>query len=594
MRRSALRLTALAVLLSLGFAPSALPAPARFAAPFDQVLPADTLAYVSFRVPEFKKKLESEPYTTLAADEEVKKLIDGIESTFAEEMKKMEKDVGFSLKDVWNAVDGEVAIYVGALDLKKDKPEPRGFGLLMDAGYRADEFSKLFAQTLKSMQDKEYESATEKHGDVTINVLTRRKAMKEAGDTMCAASLKSVYLMVSDLGLAKELLTALNGDIKDPLSSVENYKAIRDRVGKGEIFAYFDGAAVAKDLPQIMAEKMPEGQKETMVTLLKEMGVLALKGAGAGFSLAKEGPRMDAFVSLEHYKGFARIFAKNREVSFPDWLPKDVSSASVGHIDVEEGGKVVDSLIKIVGEAMAAQGGGGDPKEMIKQFLGIDIREDLLALIGGDMVSYTRYSEPMNENSLESLISISLKDGAKLQKSIDTLVERISNFLELDIETEEVQGTKILKFKPQGQPMELALGISAQNLLYGNLKGVREFIKGGMQVPGEGGWATREEIKPLVARLPQKAVSAMAMSSQDLQYWAYMTREGKLPEMFKLPQGVPGPDEQKAKQALELIAKNMVSSDTIKKHLQGGVFYLVAEDAGLSLVGQLLLKNVTK
>lgn len=591
MKNSGLRLQALfvaALAWVVAMAPVATPAPAVLGKSFDQILPAGTTIFVSVRsVSDLSKKFESEPYKSLREDPEIKKWLESLAAQMTEEWNKGENDVKVSPQEVWDAVEGEMAFFLGEIDMKAENPEPKSGGLLVDSGSKSEEFGKLFSRMIKGMQDKDYNATTEKHGEVTITILDKK--IPDENDRManraCAAQAGSVFMMVSDLDAAKSIIDGLAGDPKAPLAGSESYKQIRDRVGKGEFFAYAN-TGFLKDAVNLMAGDIPEEMKETVEKAVKELGVTSVKGAGFGLSLNNEGVRADGFVSLDGYKGVTKILSKNRELTIKG-VPKDASSAGVGHLDMDEAGKVVDTLLKLVGDALAAQGGGGDPKEMIKQFLGIDLKEDLVDPLGNEVRWFNRYSKPYTENSAEFVALWKLKNGKKFQETLNTLVERIAGFTGQDVESEEVQGTKVYKLKMDPQPQEFGVAIKGEMLLYGNLKGVREALKA---EAADDSWKDREEIRPLLSRLPKLGIFGMVMSSEDIEYFTTLAREGKLAGLGKLPIEQAG----EAEKALNKGTKDLPSPETFKKYIEGGVVYATAEDSGISLVGLFLLKNRTK
>lgn len=580
-----------ALLLALALAPVATPAPARVGKSFDRVLSADTLVFMSLRsASDVRKKLESEPYSKLAADPEIKKWLDSTWSSMAEQFAKMEKEVGFTPKDLWDAVEGEIALFVSELDLKKDKPEPKAFGLLVDSGAKADDFAKLFTRALKNMQEKDFTATTEKVGDVTINVMDKKipEDGSSTGNRMCAAQVGSVFVLCSNLDTAKDLILHLGAETKKlSLAESETYKSIRDRVGKGEFFLYVN-TGVVKDAIAIASKDVPDAMREVLEKAVKELGITSSQGAGLGISLNKDGVRMDGFIALDGYKGLTRLVGKNHNLTFPGSIPKDASSASAMYMDMGEAGKIVDTLLKLAGEVMQAQGGGGDPKEMIKQFVGVDIKEDVIDPLGNEAYMFNRYGKPYTEDSHEMVTVWNLKNGKKFQETVNTLVERISGLTGQDVESEEIQGTKVLKLKNDKAGVEIGIAISGDKMIYGNLKGVREALKAGKD-PADGGWKDREEIKPLLAMLPPKGIFGMVMTSEDIEYAVTLMKQGKIPGIGNVPPG--GQDVEKA---IDKNAKDMPSPETIRKYVQGGVMYATAEDSGLSLVGLFLFKNMTK
>jgi hypothetical protein len=477
-------------------------------------------------------------------------------------------------------MDGEFALYVGPFDKTDAESGFKAFGLLMDSGGK-DELPKLLEKVKKHLaENKELKAATEKHKGISIQMF------ETGSDHLCMANVESVYIVMTDLAQAKRMIDHMTGEMKNPLAEHTAYKSIRDRAGKGDFFAYLN-TAVARQFVNMMVQSMSKEEQEPFEKIVRATGLLSVHGVGAGLSLEKEGLKLDGFVHLDGYQGFMKAVAANAELDFSA-VPKEASCGWAGHADMEAVGKLVGMLIKMA-EAMPSKG-SGEWKMNVKDVLGVDPKEDILDCLANDGSGFVSYAKPYTENSAQMAGSWKLKDAKKFEKTLESLA-----LMGQKPKVEEVGAVKIYTMPvPDGDGSKAlqkfsAYGVIGERVYFGDAESLKRLAK----TPPAAGWKDREDIKPLLAMVPAKAIAASVTTSENMEYALAMAKAGKLADQFSLP--LPflinvGDIEKLVGEA----GKDIPTPEAIHRYFQGGVIYAVAEEPGISVTGWWLFRNSTK
>jgi hypothetical protein len=241
---------------------------------------------------------------------------------------------------------------------------------------------------------------------------------------------KHAVLAIGTDDAEKTVKTMTSGD-HPRLTGTELYKRVRgyDKF-ETSARAYVDVSAITK---------LAATRGKEVESLLNELGVDNLKSIV--FYSGFEGTAERSIVELElpgERKGLATLLAgKPFKLGDVPPMPPDVSSWSMTNLDAA---KVYDVLVPAAEHiaAMLAPDGGENVKgfaKKIDEFLGIDLRKDLLGSLDNQLVQYTSPSEgPIN---LGQTYLLKVKDQKKLEEALEQAIKGLSKLTNTDVKNKK-------------------------------------------------------------------------------------------------------------------------------------------------------------
>lgn len=555
---------------------------------FDQVVSESATIFVSIKnAGELRQKLEAEPFSKMRENAEMKKWLDGLLTGFSKVSKEGLKDFGIDAEEIFNASGGEVAFTFDELDLAKPDSAPKGAAVLIDARDKQADFQKIFDKVLETLAKKDYEKSSDKINDVPVTRFERQVEGKTEKEVLVFANLDTVYLLASSNETIRTLIANLKAKDSDKvLATNPAYKATKAKVGDCDALAYMS-FSFFKDMLKSVND---ETQRDIAEKMLDQFGLLALKGVGGGVSLGKEGIKLNFYAFTPEKKGLFAIMSKNEKLEFPKVIPEDAASVSISRMDIQEFWKVMDKLVEAIQEQMKEQGQDMDLKQVLQQFLGVDIKADIIDHLGNTFWQYGKYTKPYkNADSQKQVMGVSVKDEKKLRDSMQTVVDTLSNMPQGSVDEEEYLGKKIWKLT-QGEET-FAISVAGPNLLFGDLEAAKEVIR--RLDKEEKTVFDTEHFKSLAKLAPEKVISLTYYSGEGLAWAVAQLKEGRIPGQPELPElpGAPQNLGENLEQFFKLInAKNLPDPETFTEYVHGSVGYLVADDHGFHFVNDLRFK----
>ena len=424
-----------------------LPAPAQDAPAFEleRLLPADSMAVIS--VPDVDAVRKAFGRTAIAKifrDEEVRELIGPLVGMLDERLATLKKDEGVDVVDLLDCLRGQVAVALVDIDHAKGTPRPL-LVLAIDARANRDRLLGFIGRGKMALQrqNERLKFSDRKRGEIDVTSIDDDGMTIEAAfvGTACVITLHPDAMnAVLDAHAAGAAAKGLVGSTRwtasmKPVSGA-GVPFLRGYVNVGRIFEkYADGIAPVK-------------------AWLEESGVLGIQAVS--FTTTIEGAE---FVDRVHVHGPAEkrgLFKLVPQAALSDELlrriPKDAMYASVGQMDL---GAIWDEVFRVLEasdkgvHAKATKG-----LAQLEEVLGLSIRKELVATIGGDLVAYAL--PPMGGGPIpEVVIELALKDraafAAAFEKCLAAAQAQSGDAFALD--SIEFRGQRIHCAKVDGLPV---------------------------------------------------------------------------------------------------------------------------------------------
>lgn len=550
--------------------------------PFDTILPENSWLFVSADLRTIGKKYQEAPFNWISESEAVSKWAEGVMRSLEEEFKS--KGAGFKLRDLLESVQGEVAFFMDPIAFEdlEDPPILDAAGVLINAGEGKERFSKIYEKLLEEAS-KKTKPKVESFESVNLNIF--RKENDKGPDTGVVCAAGTVFALVIGEGdgpiqATKKLVSHLKSPPKTSLATSALYKTCRSKIGATDAVVYFN-LSLLKDLVQeikkLVKDRQGEEAAEGVEKGLAAIGLSSIRGGMIGISATPEGIRFDGFVPLDEFKGLWKLFGTNRDLTFSRAIPEAADRAEVTNLSFDALGGVYDEVMDILTDALQDMFGGQNPKDIIQQFLGIDVKEDLLDPLGNAGYSYEIIKKPYSEGSLQNFSCLELKDGDKFLNAIDSIVERVSAFVPMmELDSEEIEGGRLYTFKLDPRlEIKWSFGVSGNRLLWGDA----DLIKANLKGAAGKALVDNEEKKWLLAKLPRKGLGAGVSGNESIRYVMAMLKDGKLPGLPKVSRS----SSKGVEELVDLLNLEAFPLEEFLSHSRGTAWWAAAEDGGIRL-----------
>jgi hypothetical protein len=394
---------------------------ARVAAP--KLLPKDTYFYLQVaNVPELQKAFKETNFGRMIADPEIKPFLEKLYASASQFLDQFEERTGYSIEEIGSIPKGEIA--VAAMPM-----EGNNFGVvvILDCGDAA---------TTKKLTDKLYqlsEDATgapqeEKVDGVTLYINPAAGPVRPV-----FFEHDSAVVITSGIDTAKQLLKRWNEGSEDSLADNSRFKAIMNRC-----------RGTKDEAPQISLfvdpmEFLGEASKQNPtlqfgMRMLPALGLDGLKGLGASMVLATEefDSIVHAHLLLDNPRsGVLELLALDSgDDTPPTWVPEDIATYSSWHANIKDaftkGAKLADTF-RFQEEGMTAN----RLNDRVKDFLGVDLTNDILPSITGRLVHVNRFAEPARVGvGPRNVYAIELRDPKEFQRIYDKLLDQVGSRFE--------------------------------------------------------------------------------------------------------------------------------------------------------------------
>lgn len=568
------RPAALVVLLA-----SALPTWA--AAPFEKVLPEDTVAFVNIaNVTAFHKAMSETETSKMLADPAMKPFVDGVTGEFTKLLDMAQQMTGISLPEVVSLPTGQVGIGVRVF---ASEPTSMPFVyFIAEVKGNEEKVKGLLDRLGQILEDTGMTKATD--GDLT----TFSTADQTPRAQPCFALKGGVLVIGNDAASTKEVVGALESGRKEKsLADNPRFQAFRQAAGGASQVEIYVDLAKTMDL----AADVAGAEAGAAVAML---GLNAFQSAGFAINAGKDGLDTQAQFHLL-IQGSSPLFnlinMPAKPIKPEGFVPESVSSYTSLNWDLDLFYTTLTNIINAVSPGSMAQVeamlAGPDPDNPL-----VNIKNDLIGPLGNRLSIITDTIEEKDQPISRTLLAWELEDSAKLNSLIDRIMQLAGGALPL--QDKMVKGNKVYYF-PLGdllaaqlpdQDLGSAVGVVGFSITKTHLMFAThvELLDKALESEGKGGLAGSADFQKVAAKLPPQ-VSMLSYSKGEAQWRAIyqLVKSGALAKQLRTQL------EQRDEIAAflggivdSLEGKNLPEFSAIKKYMTSSGAYAVMTEKGLS------------
>ncbi|MDR3109041.1 MAG: hypothetical protein LBU65_05050 [Planctomycetaceae bacterium] len=245
-------------------------------------------------------------------------------------------------------------------------------------------------------------------------LLAARVAAKEPENPLADSPNYVTVRKRIDADLPKELAAADSDDLNEPI-----------------IRWYIDPLGYGKAITMLLPKPEKRKDKPSIFDVLAEQGFDAILGAGGSVSIKAENfevvHRSYIHAPKPHRLAMRMLaFPNGKEFDPPKWLPRDLASTMMLYVDAlsifDNFGTLFDSLIL---EEKGAWQSILDGLEKDTNGPQINVRKELVELLGTRVTSMSKYAVPITTQSESLMVAIQLKPGTEdaAKKALEKLFQ---------------------------------------------------------------------------------------------------------------------------------------------------------------------------
>jgi len=329
--------------------------------------------------------------------------------------------LGLTLEDLRFVPSGEIA--GGLIAPVGQKP---GFIFLLEVSSRVSETEAFLKELEKKFEQRKATKSTLQITGETASVFTFASADEDLFERQAVYLLTHGHLLVSDqIYLVDLIAKRLKGDRSNSLADIPAYTEVMKRCAadlktndtEPVIRWYVQPLELGEAIRAIV--NVPErGRARTSpFKMLADVGFDAILGIGGTVDLKAnelETVHRTSIYAPQPYRSSMNMLAFRNDTDFtsPPWVPEEIAGTTTLYIDTLE---MFDHFGPLF-DAMFTPGGGGwdsiiEGMRVDPYGLQIDIREELVQLLGRKILFFTEYSKPITVNSENLFIAVSIKEG---------------------------------------------------------------------------------------------------------------------------------------------------------------------------------------
>lgn len=383
-----------------------------------EVLPEDTVAYLRVDdAQEFLSQLKDTAIGRMLRDPEVRPFVEHVFGSAEEAFSGTEDDMGLSFDKLLGIPQDEICVAV-----VRTKQGPPALVVLVEAGKQIGAARKLVEYVQAKMEESGGLKGSETWQGTKLTVL---QESEESNSHVVFFERDETIAVVSDLEIAKQVLSAWQGAEKKTLANRREFAAIMDQCdasgGEQPQLTYFvDPARLFKSITSgNMALQM-------WISLLGPLGLDGLQGFGGSLVLDDE-----RFESIHHTHvllesppmGVLEILAlRPGDVTPEVWIPNDVATYMTVHWDFP---KSYSALVDVY-EFFKEEGGWtADVAGPLGKRFGVDIEKDILEALEGRITRVTWIDDSASRQA--TLLGLKLKDAAAFRLTLGKMADREQN-----------------------------------------------------------------------------------------------------------------------------------------------------------------------
>jgi hypothetical protein len=579
--------------------------------PFEEILPESTSVFLSVRnLPTVLKWHETSSLDGLFKEAEMQPFLKKAAEAFETLIAEMKKEAGFTLADLKEACTGEVALAIGEpneLLAIKDKGGDGPIIILVEARGTRDKVREILKKGLEKVERRKRE--LDFRGQEIIALEPRRDEKDRSeestvyiahADDLLAVSLSRNFLQDT---LANRTETAVK-----PLSQAAEFKELRAKHGKdAAIFAYANTGKWIDKLPALVPAG--SGPPDQVSKVFEILGLSRVRAAGLATHLSADGAKSTYFLLAPSGPGglLSFVWTKPQALSFPSLIPEDASSAWVSLVDFGALWKTIEDAVR----TFAPSGEGQDPIKSVEAALGINLKEDLIAPLGGQVSFFQRAGK--KAASPEFAILVDVKNREKLEATLGKLLPMVPFFQKSEYLGRSVWALNVPGQSPEegGEIPAVSFSVMDTHFVVGQSKPVVEELlrRVGKEVKSVKDSA---DFKALAGRLPPSTtflgyespksftdlIDELKQTLSDLEEASKDDEDdgdgddgtnGKQPVAKKAD----GFEEKMEKLSLELM-KALPEGKVFARYIAGGVMWSFVEERTIGVTHHLVFRTPAK
>ncbi len=417
-------------------------APAVYGVPSsDTLLPANTKGFLSVTdVDVFASHWEQTQLGHLMRDPSMQPFLDDAKKQIRSKFANVQDRLGLTLDDLDGVASGEVS-----LSLIPGGEQRTGVALIADVTEHLDRATALLRKLNQNLVSQQAKKSVKKVGDteLTVYVLPPSEGTRLAKEV--AIFLKDGLLCsTSSADLSEQILGRLSGDKSESLAGDAAYRAVMQRCQKRaggltpDVRWFIEPFGFARAFRKLDTKREKKRLGRDAVEVLSRQGFDAIQGVGGFVNFHAEGkyeilhrtaiyaPPIKGLPGGQKYRLAMRMlaFAEGQPLTPQAWIPRDVATYISFRLDIQ---KAFDASEPILDElVIGTEGGFKDALRGIKEDKygpQVDIRNDLVAHLGGRVTAITSYQTPITPTSERFLVAIETRNQAPVARAIDRLME---------------------------------------------------------------------------------------------------------------------------------------------------------------------------
>jgi hypothetical protein len=387
-----------------------------------RLLPKTTVAYVSIPdLPAATQRFMQTSTGRMSQDPQLKPLLKEVYASAAQLVGTLKDRIGLSLSEILAIPQGQITVALVA----PDEAEPALVAIL-DTGDQLSRAQGLLETATDAANRAGVEKTKETSHETTIVIFD---GVGRRGDSRLAYFEKDgTIVAATNVDVLKQILAAWNGEKGSTLADNRKFTSIMSRCGDSSQEPQLVWFADPIDL--IRAVGRDNAGARVAVAMLPSLGLDGISAAGGAMRMdVDEFDGMShAHLLLEHPRdGVLEAIAFTPGDTTPErWVPAEMVNYMTLRLDLEKAYKTLEKLFD------SFQGDGALAASIETRLdlpLGIDVRKDVLSGLTGRITYVNWIERPITIQSSAILIALELKKDAQVDKALEKLQTKFSNFL---------------------------------------------------------------------------------------------------------------------------------------------------------------------
>lgn len=401
----------------------------------DRLVPDTTVVYVSLEnLARTRERFQESRLCALWQDPAMQAFAAKAVQKWGDWIRKSREEEGWSLADVFEVIDGRVAVAITSMERGGD--DAQGV-LLAEVGKNGDKLRELIGR-IEAAQGDELRRTEEEFRGATI--VSYKGAEAEGADEDCWFLDGETFALASRPERLREVLARREAGEGGSLAEHEPYRRARARTGERTDFVLYVGCAA---MFQAMRGEGGPLQDDEDWNVFSALGLADMEAACMQLAFEREGLGARLFVSAPGEKqGVLKLFdAPNRALVPPGFVGEDVTQVGTMALDIpalwEEVRRAGTKIDPTFGASIDAA------VEMAKGAVGIDLQKDLIGALGAEVTWYMRAGGAGAASGFPGIpplvLAIEVADTPKLDGVLQSLLAQAQGM----VRTEDYLGVKL-------------------------------------------------------------------------------------------------------------------------------------------------------